>query len=231
MGLLDNRLVRRVRPGIAMTLDSVEPFRAEWEASNVAALAASGPLWLALGDSTAQGIGARAPDLGYVGQLRALLEARDEVPWRVVNVSRTGARVRDVTTSQVGWLGRLPSPPDLVTCAVGANDVTWRPGLRGTLRDLIALLDCLPPATIVATLPQGLAPRRARVVNAVIRSEAPTRGLVVADVWARTGSPWAAKLAPDHFHPSERGYRDWTAAFAEAVGLSESDAGPKSGDA
>ena len=231
MGLLDNGLVRRVRPGIAMTRDSVEPFRVEWEAANAAALAASGPLWLALGDSTAQGIGAAAPELGYVGQLRALLEARDAVPWRVVNVSRSGARLREVTMNQVGWLDRLPSPPELVTCAAGANDVTWRPGPRGTQRDLLALLDRLPPGTIVATLPQGLALRRAEVVNAVIRREAPPRCLVVADVWARTGSPWAGKLAPDHFHPSERGYRDWTAAFAVAVGLDESGSGAKGTDA
>jgi lysophospholipase L1-like esterase len=225
MGLLDNGLVRRVRPGIAATLDSVEPFRAEWEHSNAAALAASGPVWLALGDSTAQGIGAGTPEFGYVGQLRALLEARDVAPWRVVNVSGTGARLRDVTTNQVGWLDRLPSPPDLVTCAAGANDVTWRAGLRGTQRDLIALLDRLPPGTIVATLPQGLARRRTEVVNAMIRREAPPRGLVVADVWAHTGSPRAGKLASDHFHPSERGYRDWTAAFAGALGLGESGSG------
>jgi lysophospholipase L1-like esterase len=231
MGLLDNGLVRRVRPGIAKTLDSVEPFRAEWETSNVAALAASGPLWLALGDSTAQGIGASRPDLGYVGQLRALLEARDGAPWRVVNVSRTGARLRDVTTNQVGWLDRLPSPPDLVTCAVGANDVTWRLGLRGGLRDLTALLDRVPPGAIVATLPQGLAPRRAQVLNAVIRTEVPTRDLVVADVWAHTGSPRASKLASDHFHPSERGYRDWTAAFAVALGFDESGSGANGTDA
>jgi len=231
MGLLDNGLVRRVRPGIATTRDSVEPFRAEWETSTAAALAASGPLWLALGDSTAQGIGAAAPELGYVGQLRALLEARDGAPWRVVNVSRSGARLREVTMNQVGWLDRLPSPPDLVTCAAGANDVTWRPGLRGTQRDLLALLDRLPPGAIVGTLPQGLARRRTEVVNAVIRREAPPRGLVIADVWAHTGSPWAGKLATDHFHPSERGYRDWTAAFAVALGLGLSGSGANGIDA
>ena len=127
--------------------------------------------------------------------------------------------------NQVGWLARLPSPPDLVTCAAGANDVTWRPGLSATQRDLLALLDRLPPGTAVATLPQGLARRRTEVVNAVIRREAPLRGLVVADVWAHTGSPWAGKLAADHFHPSERGYRDWTAAFAVALGLGVSGSG------
>lgn len=231
MGLLNNGLVRRVRPGIVATLDSVAPFRAEWERSNASALARSGPLWLALGDSTAQGIGAPAPDRGYVGQLRALLETRDGRAWRVVNASRTGARMRDVITNQLGWLDRLLSPPDLVTCAVGANDVTWRPVLRGILRDLTTLLDGLPQGAIVGTLPHGLGRRRAPVVNAVIRTQAATHGLVVADVWAHTGPPWVEKLAPDHFHPSERGYRDWTAAFAAALDLDGSGSGTQRLDA
>lgn len=231
MGLLDNRLVRRVRPGIAVTLESVEPFRVAWETSNAEALAGSGPLWLALGDSTAQGIGAPAPELGYVGQLRPLLEARDGAAWRVLNVSRTGARLRDLVTNQVGWLERLPAPPDLVTCAAGANDVTWRPGLRGILRDLDALLDRLPAGAVVATLPHGLSGRRSQVLNDMINAEAPRRGLVVADVWAHTGPPWGSKLAPDHFHPNRRGYQDWTAAFAAALGLDGTGTGAAALDA
>jgi acyl-CoA thioesterase I len=227
VGLLNNGLVRRLRPGLAVTLDSVAPFRADWERSNAAALAGSGPLWLALGDSTAQGIGAPAPERGYVGQLRSLLEARDGRPWRVVNASRSGARLPDVITNQLGWLDRLPEAPDLVTCAVGANDVTWRPVLRRILRDLGTLLDRLPPGAVVATVPQGLGRRRAPVLNALIRTQAPAHGLVVADVWAHTGGPWAERLAADHFHPSERGYRDWTAAFAAALDLDKS--GPRSG--
>jgi len=148
-----------------------------------------------------------------------------------VNASRTGARLRDVITNQLGWLDRLPSPPNLVTGAVGANDVTWRPVLRGILRDLTTLLDRLPPGAVVATLPHGLGRSRAPVINEVIRAQAATRGLVVADVWARTGPPWAEKFAPDHFHPSERGYRDWTAAFAAALGLDESGSGAQRLDA
>ncbi len=225
MHLLDNRLVRRLRPGIGATLDCVVPFRAAWEASNETALAGSGPLWVALGDSTAQGIGAGAPGLGYVGQLRERLDARSEVPWRVLNVSRSGARIRDVVADQLDRLDQLPAPPDLVTCGVGANDVTWRPGLRGILRDLAVLLDRLPRGTVIATVPQGLG-RRAPIVNEVICDQAAARGLVVADVWAHTGGPRLARLASDHFHPSERGYRDWAEAFADALGLD--DAGPRS---
>ncbi|HSO95008.1 MAG TPA: GDSL-type esterase/lipase family protein [Acidimicrobiia bacterium] len=219
MRLLDNRLVRRVRPGIAATLDSVAPFRAAWEASNRMALAGSGPLWVALGDSTAQGIGADAPEGGYVGQLRERLDARSQVPWRVLNLSRSGARIRDVAVDQLARLDQLAAAPDLVTCGVGANDVTWRPTLRGILRDLALLLDRLPREAVIATVPR--LGRRAPIVNDVIRGQASDRGLVIADVWTHTGGPPRARLASDHFHPSVRGYQDWADAFAEALGLDD----------
>jgi lysophospholipase L1-like esterase len=219
INLLRSRLVRRLRPGVGETLDTVDPFQAAWEAANVAARDGTGPLWLVLGDSTAQGIGAPSPERGYVGQLRARLEARDGRAWRVLNASRSGARVRDVLRRQLGWLESLPEPPDLLTCLAGSNDVMWRPRLGPTLTDVAALLERLPAGTIVGTVPRGLNERRALGVNDRIRAEAPGRGLVVADVWAHTGPPWAGKLAVDAFHPSERGYRDWTAALAEALGL------------
>jgi lysophospholipase L1-like esterase len=216
---LRSRLARRLRPGLGETMGSIDPFHAAWNASNVTARAGAGRLWLVLGDSTAQAIGAPAHDRGYVGQLRDRLEARDRQPWRVLNASRSGARIRDVLTRQLAWLDGLAVAPDLVSCVVGSNDVAWRPRLGGTLRDLATLLDRLPCGAVVATVPRGLNPARAGVVNDRIRADAPPRGLVVADVWAHTGPPWAGKLAADYFHPSERGYEDWTAALAEALRL------------
>ncbi len=221
--------MRRLRPGVATTLDAVAAFRDAWDTTNATARTGVGPLWLVLGDSTAQGIGAPEPDRGYVGQLRALLEARDGQPWRVLNASRSGARVRDVVNRQVRWLDELPEPPDLVSAAVGANDIAWRPGSRRVTRDLLALLDRLPPGAVIATLPKGLSPRRAVALNERIRAEAPRRGLRVADVWAHTGPPWVGNLAADHFHPSEQGYRRWTAALAAALGLTPPAAAPGPG--
>lgn len=210
--------MRRLRPGIAATLDHEGPYRSAWETERERALSADGPLWAALGDSTAQGIGAFAYDRGYVGQLRERLEARDGRPWRVVNLSQTGARVRHVLEGQVPGLARLAPEADLVTCAVGANDLVrlWFGPVPRRFRALIA---SLPPGAVLATLPQGLGRRRARRVNALIREEAPRAGLRVADVWARTGPPWRGKFAADDFHPNDTGHRDWCDAFAEALGL------------
>ena len=55
--------------------------------------------------------------------------------------------------------------------------------------------------------------------RAIIRADAPGAGLRIADAWMYTGPPWQGKYASDDFHPNDTGYRDWCAAFAEAIGL------------
>ena len=211
------RVARGVLPGVRKVHAQVALYAAEWEKANGAALAGAGPLWAVLGDSTAQGIGAPSWDEGYVGQLRRALDDGSEHPWRVVNLSKSGARTDDVLDRQLPALEALAPPPDLVTCAIGANDIVRRvpvPELESRLRTIIARL---PERAIIATLPQGLGPERTEAVNQVIRAEAPAAGLVVADVWARTGPPWHGKYAEDRFHPGALGYADWAAAFADVL--------------
>jgi lysophospholipase L1-like esterase len=212
------RVMRRLRPGVAATLANRENYARAWATENERVSAGAGPLWVVLGDSTAQGIGASAYDRGYVGQLRQRLDARDGRTWRVVNLSRTGARVTDVLAAQLPALDQYRGA-ELVTCAVGANDLVRArfATVPGTFRLLIGRL---PPGAVLATLPQGLGRKRAEQVNAIIRAEAPPAGLRVADIWAGTGPPWKGKFAADDFHPNELGYRDWCDAFAEAVGVS-----------
>src|SRR5271154_419061 len=53
-----------------------------------------GPLWVVLGDSTAQGLGAPSPACGYVGQSLAALRRRTGQPWRVLNLSVSGSLTR-----------------------------------------------------------------------------------------------------------------------------------------
>src|SRR5207302_11249909 len=81
------------------------------------------------------------------------------------------------------------------------------------------LIGELPGGAVIGTVPQGLPRARGEALNQLIRAEAPRRGLRVADIWAVTGPPWAGRYAADNFHPSETGYRSYTAAIAAAIGL------------
>ena len=211
------RAVRLVLPGVRKVHTQVAHYAGEWERANGAALAGAGPLWVVLGDSTAQGIGAPSWDEGYVGQLRRALDDGSAHPWRVVNLSKSGARTDDVLERQLPALEALDTPADLVTCAIGANDIVRRLPVADLEARLRAVIARLPKRSIIATLPQGLGPERTEAINRVIRAEAPAAGLVVADVWARTGPPWHGKYAEDRFHPGALGYADWAAAFADVI--------------
>lgn len=220
------RIVRATIPGVREVHAQVAPYARAWDEANAAAATGTGPLWVVLGDSTAQGIGAPSWDTGYVGQLKAALDEQSPPdgegddpaprPWRVLNLSKSGAKAADVVATQLPRLEARDGPAALVTCAVGANDMVPTP-LAPLLASVREIMRRLPDGAVIATVPQGLRAARARAVNDVIRAEAPAAGLLVADVWAHTGAPWRGKLAADGFHPGLTGYADWAAAFAEAI--------------
>ena len=73
----------------ARSYRQVEQYAAEWQAHNAQALEQAGPLWLVLGDSAAQAVGASSRATGYVGLVLERLRAHGTL-WRVVNLSRSG---------------------------------------------------------------------------------------------------------------------------------------------
>ena len=181
--------------------------------------APGGLLYVALGDSAAQGIGASSTDSGYVSVLAQRLGDTSGRPVQVVNLSRSGARVRDVLADQLPRLAALERVPDVVTVAVGGNDV------RGYDRDRFAadvdrLADALPPGTWVADVPYfggGRKERDAQEAADVVRASAARRGLrpvALHDAQRRQG--WRAafsQFAADWFHPNDPGHRVWADAF------------------
>lgn len=181
-----------------------------------------GPLWVVLGDSTAQGLGAPGPHGGYVGQALQELRRRTGEPWRVLNLSVSGCLIRDVLEKQ---LPQMPAAPDLVTCGVGANDVFYSSPSR-LFADLRTLLATVPDGTVMLDLPlpAGLwgicgragVPYVSRI-NRVIHAVAGERALPVARVSEHFIPPWAGKFGSDSFHPSQDGYRDWTRALLTAL--------------
>jgi lysophospholipase L1-like esterase len=216
-------LIARVRrwgggflPGATERRRQTADYATAWATDNTAALQGAGPLWVVLGDSTAQGIGTSSRDHSYVlVVLEALREQRDPT-WRVVNLSRSGARVRDVIKEQLPHLEATSA--DLVSCAAGANDLVPT-SQRRLERDMRELASRLPAGSLFANLPQGLAHRRALRINALITELVAEHDLVLVDLWSHTGPPWTGKFSGDHFHPNDVGYAGWADAFLEALGL------------
>ena len=178
-------------------------------------------LYVAIGDSAAQGIGASVPRNSYVGVIADHIRAATGRSVQVVNLSVSGATVALAVADQ---LPRLAGHrPHIVTVSIGANDIgdfdagRFRDGIR-------RVFDALPTDAIVADLPCFYLPRNERIVavaNGILRREAAERGLTVVplhETMRREG--WRGMLhqfADDWFHPNDRGYRVWASAFLPAV--------------
>src|SRR5439155_11988632 len=197
-------------------------FARHWQAHNDRVLGLDGPLWVVLGDSTAQGLGALSPDGGYVGQVLAELRRQTGLPWRVLNLSVSGSLTRDVLGAQ---LPLVPAHADLVTCGIGVNDILYTSPAK-LFADLRALIAVVPDQTVLLDLPlpsgcwgflgRASVPYVTRI-NRTIHQAAAARGLPVAEVSAHFLPPWTGKFASDYFHPSQDGYRDWARALLSAV--------------
>jgi lysophospholipase L1-like esterase len=210
--------------GMATVRADRAPFAEYWRRRNEWALAGNGPLWVALGDSAAQGLGAAHPQEGYVGQAHAHLAHRTGQPWRVLNLSCSGATIQDVLDEQLPRLASLAQAPALVTCGIGVNDLfrTPLPKVRAQLRTLI---EALPGNAVMLDipLPRGrwrigrLAVPLVARANSAIHAAARARRLPVAYVSSHFTAPWGGKFGPDDFHPNDVGYRDWCQALVQAV--------------
>jgi lysophospholipase L1-like esterase len=219
--------------GVAELRSARTEFAVYWGAHNEEVLAkreramrdgdALDPLWVVLGDSTAQGLGAAGPRGGYVGQTLHHLRRTTGRHWQVLNLSVSGALMRDVLADQIPLLDG--QRPDLVTCGAAANDILYSaPGKL--FADLRTLLAAVPQDTVMLDLPLlngfwGIVghmsvPYITRI-NRVIREVASERKLRVAEVSRQFVPPWVGKFSVDHFHPSQDGYRDWSRALIEAV--------------
>ncbi|TDW54656.1 SGNH/GDSL hydrolase family protein [Kribbella pratensis] len=213
--------IQRWVDGVAYVDVQARTYAEYWTRQNSAALSSEGPLWVVLGDSTAQGLGASSPLHGYVGQVLNALR-RKGTPWRVLNLSRSGAQTRHVLHDQLPLLDGLA--PALVTCGIGSNDIlaTSPKRLRDHLRQVI---DRLPSSSVVMdlTVPDrlwrvgGAVSPYVAGINQLISNTATSRGLPVAEVSRYARPPWRGMLAPDAFHPNNLGYRRHADALLAAL--------------
>jgi acyl-CoA thioesterase I len=208
--------------GVNAMREDCAAFAQYWNGHNERVAGRDGPLWVVLGDSTAQGLGAASPSGGYVGQVLSGLRGRTGESWQVLNLSKSGSLLGDVIGTQ---LPRVPAGAVLVTCGVGMNDILYTPPgkLFADLRQLVAsvpdgtvLLDLPVPAGVWGLIGRASVPYVVRI-NRVLYMAAAQRGLPVARVSDQFTPPWRGKFAKDNFHPSQDGYQDWTRALLSTI--------------
>jgi acyl-CoA thioesterase-1 len=177
--------------------------------------------YVALGDSAAQGLGASRSERGYVGLLADHLHQTSGKTVRVINLSVSGATLRDVLDQQIPQLNRYQ--PDIVTLDAGANDIVQHYDKATFEADFEALIQTLPPdKTVIANMPyfgpynlyRNQTNPHAREANTAIAHIGQQYRMPVANLY-ETLAPHQSPLiyASDLFHPNDRGYRLWYAAF------------------
>ena len=163
---LPARVGSRLFKGVRTVESTRRPFADWWEAANRTALSAEGPLWLVLGDSASQGLGASSPEAGYVTRVRDLLDQATDERWRVVNLSITGAKIADVVERQLPAAQALGLDPDLVTSLIGANDLLSPWGIDEARGDAERLVAALPVGTLQSRMVAGRPSRpKATAIN------------------------------------------------------------------
>jgi acyl-CoA thioesterase I len=186
--------------------------------------------FVALGDSTALGVGA-AQGGGYPQRLAHRLEAAG-VPVKLEVYAESGATAADVRNVQLPKV--MSARPAFVTIGVGLADITAGRNLRDFARDLEVVADLVRRSkaiVVIATLPDlSLAParadappslaRRIEAYNATLRTIAERHGFHLADVHAETRRAMKERTdlwARDGLHPSATGYDLWADAMWPAV--------------
>lgn len=212
------RFMARVRRNSAV-LNETLPVHSKWWRER--AKKPGELLYVAIGDSAAQGIGASRPDRSYVGVLARDIRSVTGRSVRVVNLSVSGATVGLAVRDQLPRFQK--QRPDVVTVAIGANDIALWDAAAFEL-GIRALFAALPAHAIVADLPYFYLPqneRKVAVANGIVRRVAAERGLTVAPLHAETRRQgWRGVLrgfAADMFHPNDHGYRVWAAAFRPSL--------------
>jgi acyl-CoA thioesterase-1 len=181
-------------------------------------------LYVALGDSTATGIGAPTGG-GYPERLTARL--RGAFPaLKLLNLGASGATTSDLIETQVPRA--LRTRPRLVTLGIGINDVGLQvpdDAFAVNLEEIVVPLRKLGAPIIIANIPDlALSPAVARLVprsfyerrielfNEHVTATAARHHLSLIDLygWSREVLPRRAELfSPDGFHPSATGYDVW----------------------
>jgi len=197
----------------------------------------AGPIkYVALGDSTGAGVGAR--EGGYVARLFKRIVGRKQGS-NLTNLCVSGATTSDVLRNQLKRA--LAESPNLVTLGIGINDIGHGFSVEQFSKNYEEILSQLrsgTKATIVVTnipdistaprIPEIVRPEYQRLIiefNRKLEEIASRHGVIVFDVYTITRDELPAHpefFSADGFHPSDSGYELWAEkmwpTIARAIG-------------
>lgn len=172
--------------------------------------------YLALGDSAAQGIGATSPSRGYVGLIAKRLQTQTNKKVRIINLSKTGAKMQDYLKEQAPQIKNIKA--NLVTIEIGANDVlNFEPSKYRA--DFKKVLSTLPKGAYVANMPvfnsrpgaKGKAAQASQIIGEELKSYPQLKFVDLQKQTTENQSIFG--FAPDLFHPNNLSYKHWADAF------------------
>jgi lysophospholipase L1-like esterase len=191
--------------------------------------------YVAIGDSTVEGLEDPGPDGGYVGWADRLAVHLDAVH---PGLNYANLAVRGLTAGEVRRTQLEPAlalRPDIAVVVAGVNDVLRPRFDRAALRDdLFAMHSGLagsgarvaaftmPDMSRVAPLAVVLRPR-IEALNAIVRETEGRFGTAVADLAAEPLASDPALWHDDRLHANSEGHRRIALALAEALGVDAGD--------
>ncbi len=199
----------------------IAQYREYWQQRADADIPDNALIYVALGDSAAQGLGASRPENGYVGLVADHIAKKTNKPVHVINLSVSGAKVRDVIDTQIPKLSDFPKP-DILTIEIGANDMLSY-DKEQFKKDYDELLPPLPANTVISNLPSFAGSRfnhlnkYADEANEYLDSILGDSSLEYVDLNTATEGLGLGDFASDFFHPNDRSYKRWARAFIAGI--------------
>lgn len=190
-------------------------------------------VYVALGDSTVEGIGASDfsktyPFLVY----RALKQYRRNVQF--FNLGKAGAKTEDLIQNQLQQTIQLS--PDIITISIGANDIFKRKGAKHFEKNLLEIIDQLKQNTtatiVISAIPDFAAARaipkvlkqycriQGKRFNAIIERATDNKRVIFVDFHLHTkimGDRYPEIISSDGLHPSDIGYALWAQAIISSL--------------
>jgi len=207
---------------------NIGEFKDYWQTLAETPISDNAFVFVVLGDSAAQGIGASKPTKGYVSLVADYIEYKTGKKVSTINISVSGAKTADVTNKQLLKLKELNITPNLLIVEIGANDVPSY-NKDSFTKDFSELLNLLPDGTLVANVPSFSNSRLNKLskvsdeANQIATDKIKAANkLILVDINKATSNLGIADYAADYFHPSDQAYKNhWAPAFISAIESSD----------